>query len=398
MDHLIRNEWSRAAGAPCSVAKILDASTHPEGFDVRRLRFEKDGAIALDSRVGHIVSVLDGSGTLTGRTDIEPLALGPGVHVYLPNEEAARLSMRAGSQLVHVAASSPAQERGRRRLVRDEQFLSAMAHGTRSLRWILTPQYLSRRVFLHHDNTLTSKSARHISWFRTTMFDVEGLPPNADGEPVFKMSYNYRTEFNVCFDVEGEARVRFATDPYRDDDAQTWTDWQPLDGDSTYCLHETKARRAKPDAPPQRNKHEVYIRNGYVTLFCMFDPAPTGTESHRPGSYSDYGPLTSYAAILDADEEALESMRFEDVASLEKILRSDGYGEYLELVAPYDRMVDTLSELKARGRLEQAMQTPAWGLYQSGRAAQIEIEQALAERLGADGAARAQVVARWRQQ
>jgi hypothetical protein len=44
------------------------------------------------------------------------------------------------------------------------------------LRWVITPQYLSRRIFLHHDPTLLSKSGHPVSWFHTTMFDVAGLP------------------------------------------------------------------------------------------------------------------------------------------------------------------------------------------------------------------------------
>jgi hypothetical protein len=39
------------------------------------------------------------------------------------------------------------------------------------------------------------------------MFDVAGLPKNEEGDSVFKMSYNSRTEFNVCYDVKGKAKV-----------------------------------------------------------------------------------------------------------------------------------------------------------------------------------------------
>ena len=46
------------------------------------------------------------------------------------------------------------------------------------------------------------------------MFDVAGLPVNEDREPVFKMSYNSRTEVDVCYDVKGTARVRMAQHPY----------------------------------------------------------------------------------------------------------------------------------------------------------------------------------------
>ena len=131
------------------------------------------------------------------------------------------------------------------------------------------------------------------------MFDMAGLPGNEDGEPVFKMSYNSRTEFNVCYDVKGAARVRMAQHPYTETE-QRWGPWLPLDGDSTYHLNE-------PAGGPEeeclidtttgnrqfyRNKHEVHIVNGQVTLFCLFDPAPTGVERHRPGEYSDYEPLS----------------------------------------------------------------------------------------------------------
>src|SRR5262249_18756391 len=132
---------------------------------------------------------------------------------------------------------SASQARGRNLLLRDETFLAACAAGSQSLRWVLTPQYLSRRVFLHHDPILLSKSGNPVSWFHTTMFDVIGLPNNDEGEPVFKMSYNSRTEFNVIYDVEGEARVRFARHPYRSA-GQVWEPWQPIDGDTTYHLNE----------------------------------------------------------------------------------------------------------------------------------------------------------------
>jgi hypothetical protein len=140
----------------------------------------------------------------------ETLALASDVHVFLPLAAGAAFECDAGTELVHVASS---KVRGERFLVRDETFLRACADGEHSLRWTLTPQYLSRRIFLHHDATLLSTSGDPVSWFHTTMFDTAGLLPNQDGESVFKMSYNSRTEINVCYDVKGDARVRFAETP-----------------------------------------------------------------------------------------------------------------------------------------------------------------------------------------
>ena len=160
-----------------------------------------------------------------------------GVHLYLPPGLESVLNAEQGTELLHVAISSAAQARGKQMLLRDEKFLAACASGSQMLRWILTPQYLSRRIFLHHDPVLLSKSGNPVSWFRTTMFDVAGLPENEDGEPVFKMSYNSRTEFNVCYEVKGTARVRMAQHPYKET-KQLWGPWLPLDGDSTYHLNE----------------------------------------------------------------------------------------------------------------------------------------------------------------
>ena len=104
-------------------------------------------------------------------------------------------------------------------------------------RWVLTPQYLSRRVFLYNDQTLLSKNRDPVSWFHTTMFDVNGLPVNDDGLSVFKMSYDNQTEPNVCFDVSGTARVRMAYHPYSVK-SQIWGEWQSLDNDTTYYVNE----------------------------------------------------------------------------------------------------------------------------------------------------------------
>ena len=225
MQKIIKNNWRHDSGESYARAKILSHETHPEGLDVERLRFTEAGSITPESNVGHIISFLRGSGLLHLANDYsKPFHLEGGVHLYLPPGIESVINMDPGSEILQVSGVSASQARGKRLLLRDETFLSACASGSQALRWVLTPQYLSRRIFLHHDPVLLSKSGNPVSWFRTTMFDVAGLPLNQDGEPVFKMSYNSRTEFNVCYDVDGIARVRMAKHPYGQAD-QLWGPW-----------------------------------------------------------------------------------------------------------------------------------------------------------------------------
>jgi hypothetical protein len=211
------------------------------------------------------------------------------------------------------------------------------------------------------------------------MFDVAGLPKNEEGESVFKMSYNSRTEFNVCYDVEGRARVRMALHPYREAQ-QAWGPWLPLDGDSTYHLNEAAGspeEERRVDAATRaaqffRNKHEVHIVDGHVTLFCLFDPAPTGVERHRPGAYSDYEPLS-------------------------QVLGTKAYETHKQEIARYDRMVDQLSMAKARDGLDEVQGTAAWELYLKGREAQAAIEGELVRTMATEGGGRQRVVQRWMQ-
>jgi hypothetical protein len=211
------------------------------------------------------------------------------------------------------------------------------------------------------------------------MFDVAGLPKNEDGEPVFKMSYNSRTECNVCYDVQGIARVRMAQHPYKKE-KQQWGPWYPLDGDSTYHLNEAtgspeeELRVDEVTGTPQflRNKHEVHIVDGHVTLFCIFDPAPTGVENHRPGEYSDYEPLS-------------------------QVLGTELYKTHQREIARYDEMVDRLSLAKAMGALSTLHGTTIWELYLEGREAQAAIESRLTKSLAAEGNGRERVLARWMQ-
>jgi hypothetical protein len=360
MEKLIKNVWRRDEGAPFERARILSKEIQPEGLDVERIRFAAPGKIALDPDAGHIASVI------RGRVRLDGIEAGEGVHLYLPSGRAHAFEAEAGAELVHVEAPA-SQARGEKMIIRDEQFLSACAIGAQSLRWVLTPQYLSRRIFLHHDRTLTSKSGHPVSWFRTTMFDVSGLPVNEDGDPVFKMSYNSRTEFNVCYDVAGVARVRLARHPYAE---RRFDPWLVLDGDSTYHLNEAAGGPEEEwieeagERRSLRNRHEVHISGGHVSLFCLFDPAPTGIERHRPGEYSDYEPLT-------------------------RIVGTPEYELHQREIGAFDDMLDRLSLAKATGGLAALDGTPALACYRAGKEAQRSIEAALADKLAADGRAAA---------
>jgi hypothetical protein len=298
---LIENVWKRSG--EYDAAQILSAAMHPEGIDLQRIRFLGVGTFVLARGLAHIVSFIKGKGILY--INGEEYTVKPGVHCYFPLNADTVIEASA-SGLEFVQASS-ANARGETFLLRSETFLK------QSPRWVQTLQYLSRRIFLHHDQTLLSKSGRSVSWFHTTMFDTSGLPVNAEGQPVFKMQYDSRTEFNVVYLVEGEASVRFAHHPY---DKQMWSPWCRLNGELTYHLNETEH-----DAPitaatnrPVRNRHEVLVTaGGSVSLFCLFDPAPVGIERHRPGEYTDYPPFEDVAEMPEyrqykATIEAIDAM------------------------------------------------------------------------------------------
>jgi len=380
MEKLVRNDWHCNSGEPFVRAQILRHEIHPEGLDVDRIRFFDVGCLTPRSDVGHIVSVLGGSGKLHLAGDGgQTFQLEAGVHLYLPPGPGFILNAERGTELLRVSSPSAAQARGEKLLLRNERFLAACASESQSLRWILTPQYLSRRIFLHHDPTLLSKSGHPVSWFHTTMFDVAGLPKNEDGQPVFKMSYNSRTEINVCYDVKGAARVRMAQHPYRES-KQLWGPWLLLDGESTYHLNEAAGspeeecyiEETTRTSQTLRNKHEVHIVEGHVSLFCLFDPAPAGMERHRPGDYSDYEPLS-------------------------QLLGTKPYETYEREIARYDEMVDQLSLAKAKGEVDTLKGTPIWKLFLRGRKAQAAIETELARKLAVEGNGREQVLSRWMQ-
>jgi hypothetical protein len=378
MVKLIKNTWHRNNSDPFVISNILHHEIHPEGFDVTRMRFIENGRFAPKPGVGHLISIMGGHGILhSNHGDNRTLRLQTGVHLYLPPNQEFAISGEPELQILHVCSPSAAQARGEKMLIRDETFVSACALPSQPLRWTFTSQYLSRRIFLHHDKILLSKSGNPVSWFHTTMFDVSGLPKNQDGEPVFKMSYNSRTEFNVCYDVKGDARVRMAQHPYAGSN-QLWSPWHALDGDSTYHLNEAAGGpeeesyldKSTHETRFLRNKHEVYIKSGYVSLYCLFDPAPTGVENHHPGEYSDYEPLS-------------------------RVLGSKAYEALKREIDRYDQMVDRLSLAKAMGELNAYSGTALWELYIQGRDAQTALEADLAKTMAAQGHWRDSVLARW---
>lgn len=364
MDRIVRHAW-RAVGPGIERADILQAAATPEGFDVHRLRAAEAAQVDLRADTGQTVSVLRGSGVLHLEDEAEPLRFDAGSHLYLPPAFDARVVAAPEVELLRVVAEDPAQTGATERILRHEVFLAACAADGSALRWVLTPQYLSRRVFLHHDAVLTSRTGAPVSLFRTTMFDVSGLPPNDDGESVFRMSYDSRTEWNVCYDVTGRARVRMAYHPYVDE-GQAWSAWLPLDGEATYHLDEVLDADGQPRR--HRNRHEVAIEGGHCSLVCLFDPAPTGIEQHRPGAYSDYEP---YAVVSARPEHAAFTAR----------------------IGAFDGMVEALSAARARGALDGMRQTEAWARFEAGRAEAIRLERALLDGLGAGP--RADVVRAW---
>ncbi|MGR9106626.1 MAG: hypothetical protein ACU843_06800 [Gammaproteobacteria bacterium] len=372
-DKIINNPWEPCSiGEGVMISRVLDRRIHVEGLDINRMKSESGGHFPFANEDGHVFSLIHGGGRLHLKSESAPLTLGAGTHTYLPPGSEARLEISAGAFLVHVAGPKE-QARGKHVLIRNEKYLQAY-------RFTLTPQYLSRRAFVHRDQALVSKNGDPVSWFHTTMFDTTGLPSNVEGKPVFKMSYDNQTEPNVVYDVGGKASVRMARHPYVMADEQVWDPWADLNGATTYYLNEgahgteiewhldpvTRERYSL------RNRHEVFIETGsHVSLCCLFDPAPTGLETHQPGEYSSYTPVA-------------------------KTLGTPEYARYLEQMAPLDEMVNTLSLLEARGQLEEAGQLPEWTLYESTLHAQLDKEETLSNQLKNEGNGREKIIEPWR--
>jgi hypothetical protein len=359
---ILANRWQKDPEPGLERTRVVSAKESPQGFEVERVRTTQAAVLSISAKIAVLVSVVRGTAVLERAG--QKYRLESGVHLYLPFGTESRFELSPGSELVLVSTDNPAQARGKEMLIRDEMFLAACATEAQTLRWTLTPQYLSRRIFLHHDPILVSRTGDPVSWFHTTMFDVSGLPANEEGESVFKMSYNSRTELNVIYDVAGNARVRFALHPYSRTDQQ-WTPWQTIDSEMSYYLNEPAE-----DGKRERNKHEVFNSGGHVSLLCMFDPAPSGIERHRPGEYSDYEPL---ADVTARPEHAV----------------------YRAAIAEYDAMLDQLSLARAKGELDTLRESESWALYQRGRAAQIALEAILHEELTRSTPGRERVIRRW---
>jgi len=368
MKTLIPNHWEHISER-VAVAQILKHDVDPEGLDFTRVRFASGSDYQLPRDEGTLLSVLGGVLELA-TVEYKALRLEAGTHVYLPPNSKPRLRGLAGTEMLHACAPSADRARGTKLLVRSDRFIAGCATPGRSLRWILTPQYLSRRAFLHHDQTLISPRGEPLSWFHTTMFDAHGLPENDEGSPVFKMSYNYRTEPNVCYDVQGTAQVRVAVHPYSQ--PQQWGPWQPLSSEATYHLCEDIDAADwvsnNGEQQPRRNKHEVQIANGYVSLLCMHNPGCTGAERHSEGEYSEYGDLA-------------------------KVVGSAAHQEQLSRLIPFDAVVDSLSLAVAQGRDPAGL--PEWAKYQEGLECQRSVEAALLENLRLEGHGREQILASW---
>ncbi len=362
MQRIIENVW-RPLKPGLERAQVVQHTDVPEGLNVSRYRCQAQCDLSLDDQAGHMLSVPQGQAHFQSRE--HSLALSSGSNMYIPPGAGAAFTLQPNTELIVVSSGQPKQAVGTQVVLRHERFLAACAIKGHALRWILTPQYLSRRIFLHHDAPMRSRAGRPVSWFHTTMFDVGGLALNQDQEPVFKMSYDTRTEFNVCYDVQGKSRVRMAEHPYVSP-GQKWLPWCRLHSDATYHLNETNEGFDR----VHRNRHEVAIEGGYVSLFCTFDPAPTGMERHRPGEYSDYEPL-------------------------ELVQQRPEYAQHIRSMRVFDEMVEVLSMAQATGQLESQKGSTHWKVYEEGRIAQLEFEQAMKDKLRSEGAGRDLILAKW---
>jgi len=332
---IIVNNW-QDSGQGIRVSRILDRGVSCEGIDLCRYQAEEGAVIDLAADCGHIASLLEGVAMLRSGSNSTELCITAGTHIYIPPEYAGSLRFSELSSGIHAFAADN-RAHGTQLLVHNERYLA-------STRFVLTPQYLSRRVFLNRDHTLVSRSGDRVAWFHTTMFDTQGLPPNHDGQSVFKMSYDHQTEVNVVYDVKSRASVRFANHPYVEPHEQCWSDWHSLDGDTTYYLNEGAdgpkiEGHVDPDTGKERflrNRHEIYIApGGHVSLCCMFDPGPTGLETHQPGEYSSYAPVS-------------------------ETIGTRAYREFLASVAAAEDMVRTLSLAQARNGGVPDRLSPKW--------------------------------------
>lgn len=367
---IIVNEWeSSRRNVGIRVSHVVDGRDSCEGIHVCRYLSEPGSRINLSSDQGHIFSLLEGEGVLKLPDEPNELAISAGTHIYVPPSRSANFRFLEQSSAIHAFAPAN-RPHGEKLLVHNERYMATS-------RFVLTPQYLSRRAFLNRDHTLVSKSGDRVAWFHTTMFDTQGLPLNHDGLPVFKMSYDHQTEINVIFDVGGEASARFAQHPYVDAAMQRWSDWHVLDDQTTYYLNEGARgpdveRFTDPKTGKEkklRNRHEIYISpGGHVSLCCLFDPGPTGLETHQPGEYSSYAPVS-------------------------ETVDTPAYQEFVELVSVADNMIQTLSYDQASNAGKEVRSYPAWAEYEKQLAKALNADERVIRAAQQD---RRQIMEAWR--
>ena len=192
-----------------------------------------------DASVGHFVSVLSGEVALRGdRT--APCA---------PADRSPRMptSRRAGvrgSRLPRVPSCSWCRGGRPRRLgatgssSATRRSSPAALPGRTTLRWVLTSQYLSRRIFLHHDETLAVEVRR--SGVLVSHHDVRRRRPAAqrrrrtrvqDGVQLPHRVQRVLRRSRTCARADGRAPIPGAW-------ARSGDPWLPIDGESTYHLNE----------------------------------------------------------------------------------------------------------------------------------------------------------------
>lgn len=328
-----------------------EISKDVEGLDSRRLEIKADRTYFFDNQLGHVATIIKGQSYFSCKSH-EKLKLEAFTSFFIPVGESASIKSTSGNLQILLVSAPSSQTVGKRFLLKNHKFVNACTNTQQSMRHILTEQYLSRRIFLRHDETLLSKSGDPISWHHTTMFDTKSLPLNEEKITVFRMSYNTKTEINICFDVPILSKVRFAVHPYSTS-SQEWTKWEEIDSNTCYNLNESPDEMEMIKSEDgtirgYRNKHEVHIpENGYVTLMCLFNPATTGIEKHVTGKFSDYGKGIDDMNILP----------------------------FLSELSKYDQMVEELSIKQSLG--EDIEKVGSYKVYQEGIKNQIAIEEEL---------------------
>ena len=306
---------------------IINPENNPHDFQITRILFN-EGSFILPS-LGCIIAIIEGSVLVSYKnTDYH---LETNTFMFLPASIEGKMISKGIAKVILIAAKNTTQTRGTKIIIRNLSILKANSH-----RWILTSQYLSRRVFLYHDQTLVSRTGYPITITLTTVFSSEGLKENNQGLPVFRMQYDNHFETNVMVEVKGISKVRYAIKPYFDDESlQRWEEWNDLDDMTCYNLYESEQEEERDDNCSLnidekskenvkcrgRNKHEIYADEEHTNL-CIFDPALTGDEKHQEGLYSSY-------------------------RKLEESISDESYLQFLSSITPIDNLTDELSLMES---------------------------------------------------